>query len=154
MRRVFFALVFLTVSVLVFGGFFPAFALTSTEEKASLEQELLQLEEQIKQYEQDITKTQKEKTTLQNQISILKTKIKQTNAQITQSNKLIGDLKEQITDTTASITKTGEDIELKKQELGALLQRTYEEDRKPLLEVLVSSASLSEFFDNLAALES
>ncbi len=144
----------LIISVFLLGGVSPSFALTSQEEKSSLEQELQQLEEQIARYEQDITKTQKEKATLQNQISILKTKIKKLDAQISQSNRLIKDLKVQITDTTVSITKTEEDINLKKEELAALLQRTYEEDQKPLLEILVQTSSLSEFFDNLAALES
>lgn len=153
MRKLFLASSII-ISLFLLGGSSSSFALTSEEEKSSLEQELQQLEEQIARYERDITKTQKEKTTLQNQISILKTKIKQIDAQINQSNRLIGDLKVQITDTTVSITKTEEDINLKKEELAALLQRTYEEDQKPLLEILVQTSSLSEFFDNLAALES
>lgn len=149
-----FGVSFLVISAMLLGGFSSSFALTSQEEKVSLEQELQQLEEQIKQYEQDITKTQAQKATLQNQISVLKTKIKQIDAQIAQSNRLIGDLKVQITDTTASISKTTEDIDLKKEELAGILQRMYEEEQKPLLEILAGAANLSEFFDNLAGLES
>ncbi|MDO8655047.1 MAG: hypothetical protein Q7R48_01305, partial [bacterium] len=130
------------------------FAATPQEERSQLESELQQLEQQIQQYEQDITKTQQEKQTLQNQISIIKKQIAKVDLQIAQSNKLIKDLKVQIVDTTSSIDKTGRDIGDKKAQLGDILQRIYEEDQKTALEILLTGSDLSEFFENLVALDS
>ncbi len=130
------------------------FAATPQEERSQLESELQQLEQQIQQYEQDITKTQQEKQTLQNQISIIKKQIAKVDLQIAQSNKLIKDLKAQIVDTTSSIDKTGRDIGDKKAQLGDILQRIYEEDQKTALEILLTGSDLSEFFENLVALDS
>ena len=130
------------------------FAATPQEERSQLEKELRDLEQQIQQYEQDITKTQQEKKTLQNQITIIKKQISRVNLQVAQSNKLIGDLKVQIADTSSSIDKTGREIEEKRTRLGEILQRIYEEDQKTALEILLTGSDLSEFFENLAALDS
>lgn len=130
------------------------YALTPTEEREQLEAELQVLEEEIEAIEGDITKTQAEKKTLQNEIAILKSKIRKLNLQITRSNKLIVDLRGQITDTTFSIGKTQEDIEAKKQQLSELLQRLYQEDQRSIVEIVLTGPTLSDFFNNLAALQS
>ena len=131
-----------------------SFALTPTEEREQLEAELRALEEEIELIEGDITKTQAEKKTLQNEIAILKNKIRKFNLQITQSEKLIGDLRGQIVDTTFSIEKTEEDIEAKKQQLAELLQRLYQEDQRTMVEIVLTGPTLSDFFNNLAGLQS
>ncbi|MBI4217441.1 MAG: lytic murein transglycosylase [Parcubacteria group bacterium] len=150
LKRFFFTGLFL---VFLLPGFFIG-AATPQEEKSALERELQELEQQIQQYEQDITKTQQEKKTLQNQIAIIKKQIAKVDLQISQSNKLIGDLKVQIADTSSSIDKTGRDITDKKVQLGEILQRIYEEDQKTVLEILLTGSDLSEFFENLVALDS
>ena len=134
--------------------FVGVFAVSPAEERSQLERELQELESQIQRYEQDITKTQQEKKTLQNQIAIVKKQISKLDLQISQSNKIIGDLKVQIVDTTFSIDKTSRDVEEKKQQLGEILQRIYEEDQKTVLEILMTGSDLSEFFENLVALDS
>jgi len=126
---------------------------TLAEERQLLEQELKKLEEQISQYEQDITKTQKEKKTLQNQIYILRQRINKLNLQIQQSSVAIKDLGFQIEDTESSIEETSLEIEDAKQKLINILRSIYEEDQKPLIEILLSEQKLSDFFDNLMALE-
>ncbi len=133
---------------------FGSFAQTaSQEEKAVLEKELKELEEKIGQYERDITKTQKEKQTLQNQIYILKNNIKKLDLQIYQSDLMVRDLGFQIKDTGDSIEKTSLEIENLKQKLANILRLIYEEDQKSLIEILLSEPKLSDFFDNLMALE-
>lgn len=124
-----------------------------SEERELLEKELEELERQISGIEQDITKTQKEKDNLKNQISILRNKIKKLDLQIQQSNKIIGDLRSQITDTSSSIDKTGQDIGNIKGKLGGILQRIYREDKKSEAEIVLASSTLSDFFNNVAALE-
>jgi peptidoglycan hydrolase CwlO-like protein len=131
---------------------FSIFSSTAQEEKTALEQELKDLEEQIAKYEQDITKTAAEKKTLQNQISLLKKQIDKLNLQIKQGNVMIKDLGVQITDTEDSIEKTSQKIEDNKNKLSNILRTVYEEDQKSVSEILLSGNTLSDFFDNLAAL--
>ena len=136
-------------------GVWPAFLLASpgpAEERAALEEELKQLEEQIAQYEKDITKTEQEKKTLENKIYSLQSKIKKLDLQIYQSNVVIKDLGYQIKDTESSIDITSLKIEDGKKRLGVILQTIHEEDQRSLVEVLLSEG-MSDFFDNLAALE-
>lgn len=132
---------------------FFAFALTPSEERTQLEQELQALEQEIQAVEGDITKTQAQKTTLQNEISLLKSKIKKLDLQISQSNTIIADLRFQITDTSQSIEQTIGDIETKKGQLGEVLQRIHQEDSKSFAEIVLTGPTLSDFFGNLAGLE-
>jgi len=132
---------------------FFVLALTPSEERAQLEQELQALEQEIQSIEGDITKTQKEKTSLQNEISLLKSKIKKLDLQIAQSNKIIEDLRFQITDTSQSIEQTIEDIDVKKEQLGAILLRIHQKDQRSFAEIVLTGPTLSDFFSNVAGLE-
>lgn len=132
---------------------FFVFALTPSEERSQLEQELQALEQEIQAIEGDITKTQQQKASLQKEISVLKSRIKKLDLQISQSNKIIEDLRFQITDTSQSIEQTIEDIETKKGQLGEVLQRIHQEDQKSFAEIALTGSTLSDFFGNLAGLE-
>lgn len=101
----------------------------------------------------DINKTEKEKKTLQNKIYTLNQKIKNLSYQIAQSNLIIKDLKIQMGDTENSIEKTSVEIEDLREKLINILRTIHEEDQKPLIEILFSENKLSDFFDNLVALE-
>jgi membrane-bound lytic murein transglycosylase B len=122
-------------------------------ERQQLEQELKKLEEEIARYDKDIQKTEAEKKTLQNKISILKNTIRKLDLQIQQSSLVVKDLTFQIKDTESSISKTALKIEELKQHLAGTLQLIYEEDQRPVVEILLSEDSLAGFFANLAALE-
>jgi len=102
----------------------------------------------------DITKTEQEKNTLKNKIYILKNKIRSLNYQIYQGNIMIKGLVGQIQDTQRSIDKTNSKIKDIQQNLANLLQLRYEEDQRSEVEILLAEKSLSDFFDNLMALES
>lgn len=130
-----------------------AFALTPQEERSALEKELENLERQIQTVERDITKTQAEKNTLQKQITLLKDKIQKLNLQIAQGNRVIADLHSQIVDTTESIGKTSKEIDSIQDQLKTVIRTIHEEDQKGLLEIMLTSASLSDFFGNLSSLE-
>ena len=135
--------------------FIASFALAEmnpSEERAALEEELRQLEEQIAQYEKDIEKTEQEKRTLQNKIYLLKSRINKLNLQIYQSNIVIKDLGYQVQDTEVSIEKTSLKIDEGQEHLVAILRTFYEEDQRSLIEILLSEG-ISDFFDNLVALE-
>ncbi len=156
-KKVLLTLFFVLFSVLLFQSGFALDSdpkeLTPTQERQLLEEELKKLEEEINRYAQDVTKTQKEKKTLQNQISILKKKIEMLNLQVQQSNIAIKELNLQVDETKKSIDETSLEIDDSKQQLKNILKCIYEEDQKPLLEILISEPKFSDFFDNLMALE-
>ena len=131
---------------------FFIFGQSPSQERQALEDELKQLEAQIAQYEKDIASTAQEKKTLESKIASLKSKIKKLDLQISQSNIIIKDLGLQIQDTEISIDKTALKIEEGKTRLAGILQETYEEDQRPLIEILIAEG-ISDFFDNLVALE-
>lgn len=145
-------LVFILVLVLVLPCL-RGLAMTPSEEREALEQELKELEEQIAEYEKNISKSEKEKKTLQNQIYILRNRIKKLDLQIYQSNVMIDDLKLQITDTEGSIGETTIQIKGSRRYLAQTLQLIYEADQISLMEILLSEKELSDFFDDLMALE-
>ncbi len=140
------------VSVLLVPGLFVLANPSPSEERHALEEELKQLETQIANYDKNIAATAQEKKTLENTIASLKNKIKKLDLQISQSNIVIKDLGFQIKDTETSIDKTSLKIDEGKVRLAAILQETYEEDRRSLIEILISEG-ISDFFDNLVALE-
>jgi hypothetical protein len=66
---------------------------------------------------------------------------------------MIEDLSYQIKDTDGSIEQTSLKIEDSRAKLANILQIINEEDQTSIIEVLLSEATLSDFFDNLMALE-
>lgn len=152
-KRIFkISLLFFLISAFALPIFFPRAQISPTEERQALEEELKRLEAEIAQYDKEIQKTEQEKKSLENQIYILKNKIKKLDLQIYQSNVVINDLGLQVKDTEGSIEKTSLEIEKMKDRLTAILRTIYEEDQRSLVEILLSEG-ISDFFDNLVALE-
>ncbi|MCK5044769.1 hypothetical protein KAR26_03515 [Candidatus Parcubacteria bacterium] len=110
-------------------------------------------EEESIRIEKDLTKTSQEKKTLQNQIYTLGNKIKNLDYQIYQSSLMIEDLSLQIEDTEVSIDKTSLGIEDSKEKLGNILRTIHKEDQKSIVEVFFEEDKLSDFFNDLVALE-
>jgi len=127
--------------------------LSETECRKLLEECEKYYQEQSEEIEGDLNKTNQEKETLENKIYSLNKKIKNLNYQISQSNLIIKDLGYQIQDTEVSIEKTSLKIEDSKTKLANILRSIYEEDQKPVVEILFSENNLSGFFDNLVSLE-
>ena len=130
------------------------FAQTSAEERKELERELEELEKQIAEIDQDVRRTEQEKKTLENQIYLLRSKINRLDLQIYQGNVMIKDLGVQIIDTEGSIEETSFKIKDSRKHLARILQLIYESDQKSLIEILLSEEELSDFFNDLVALES
>ena len=169
MKRNKLILVIILSSVLFLPGFLFAEDLEKTCQMEEIEKECSNLEptecrkilEKCEQYYmeqsnaigEDLDKTEAEKKTLENKIYSLKNKIQSLDYQIYQSNLIIKDLGIQVTDTEGSIENTSLKIEDSKEKLANILRAIYEEDQKPLIEILLSDNSISDFFDNLANLE-
>ncbi|MBI3631315.1 MAG: lytic murein transglycosylase [Candidatus Staskawiczbacteria bacterium] len=126
--------------------------LSPSECKATLEKCAIYYEQESQKISEDLTKTSQEKKTLQSQISSLKNKVMNLEYQIKQGNIMVKDLGLQIGDTQSSIEKTSFKIEDGQTQITNILRSLYEEDKKSLIEILLSG-NLSDFFDNLVYLE-
>jgi len=127
--------------------------LSESECQNLLNQCQVYFEDKRKDVEADITKTSAEKNTLKNQITALTKKLKDLDYQIYQSNLSIKSLGFQIKDTISSISETEKEIEQQKEKIGLILQAVGDEDKKSFIEVLISSKTISDFFDNLVYLD-
>lgn len=161
------------VFVFVVGMFFPVFALANDMEsqcgsiinnsdacsglssvdcKALLEKCSEYYSQQSAKLAGDITKTSTEKNTLQNAITKLKYTIQSLDSDINEGKVMVKGLNMQISDTQQSIQKTTSQIKSSQEQLIAILQSVYKEDKKPLFVILLEG-NLSDFFNNLANLE-
>lgn len=128
-------------------------SLTSADCKAFLQKCSDYYDQQSAQLNQDITKTASQKNTLANQISTLRKKIQNLELQISQGTIKVKGLNLQIEETKSSIDKTAADIEDSQNQIRNILRTIYQEDRKSSFQVLLEG-NLSDFFDNIAHLES
>ena len=104
-------------------------------------------------YEGKVNQTKQEGDTLENQIYILNNKVRGLNNEIYQSNLMIKDIRFQIGDTESSIETSKERIDDSQDKLAQLLRLVYEQDNRSLIEIMLAEEELSDFFDELAALE-
>jgi peptidoglycan hydrolase CwlO-like protein len=144
------------VLILLVTFVFPADLVMSQDDcetREECEALLEKYEEEIQKLEGVIGKTEEEKRTLQNQISSLRSRVQQLDLQIQQGNIMIKDLGYQIGDTESSIEQTSLKIEDLRDKLAVILQTIHEQDQQSPVEVLFSGDTLSDFFDNLMALE-
>lgn len=109
--------------------------------------------EKMQVIESDITKTATEKQTLKKEVDALTKKLKDLDYQIYQSNLSVKSLGFQINDTVQSIDDTTIQIEDQKHKIGLLIRAINDEDQKSFIEILMSSNTISDFFDNLVYLQ-
>lgn len=110
-------------------------------------------EKLLLEYNADIKKTEGQKKTLKNQIALLQKKSQSLSVEIKKSNMVITDLTMQISDTAKSVQETEEQIKGLQANLAQILRTIDEEDQKPLIELLIAEARLSNFFDDIIYLE-
>ena len=111
-------------------------------------------EKKSQSYQAEVNQLKTKEKSLRNQVYYLSTKIKDLNYQIYKNNLVIKDLNLQINNTQGSIEKTTENINSMKRKLADILELIYEEDQKSSFEIFFTEKNLSNFFDNLIALES
>ncbi len=124
-------------------------ASTIDDKREYLEDELAELEKQIVEYEQTISVYRKQGASLQGDIGRLQAEIDKINLQIRAIALSLRKLRGQITNTTGRISEVENRINTSRAALGALLQKTYEKDKKGLIEILLENPRLSDFFGNV-----
>lgn len=140
--------VFIVSSVLAPSGG-GTFAQTTEGERRELEAELDDLERQIDAYEVTISEYRREGSSLQSDINALQAKIDKIALQIRAITLSLTKLSGEIRETGSRIADVENDIDSRKDALGALLRATYKEDRRGLIEILLENPSLSDFFGSV-----
>ncbi len=127
--------------------------LSSAECQAVLQKCAAYYDAESLQIAKDLTKTAAQKNTLQNAVASLKKKITGLETQIKQGTLTVKTLEYKISDTQQSIDKTQISIEDSQNQITTILRAMYEEDKKPAFVILLEG-NLSNFFSNVAYLES
>ena len=148
---------FLASIFLLFVLFSSAFAATtpvSNEDRKVLEQQLSELEKQINQTEELVTGFKEKGKTLNKEIGGLDKEITKTNLQIKAIDLTINKINQEVRENEGKISATEIQLNNKKEALSSTLNALYDQESTSLIEILISSHSLSSFFDNLNSLES
>ncbi len=140
------------IFLLIFIGFLIflkyAFAITEQEKKI-LEEELRKLEKQIVETEGLIGEVRQEKKTLSNEISRFNKEITKKNLQIKAINLSINKLEGEIEENGGEVDLTENKLSRNKRALRNALQGIYEQETETLVEILLKSPSISQFFSGV-----
>ena len=122
---------------------------TSSAERQQLESQLQDLEKQIGDYEKTISQYRSQGASLKGEINTLNAKISKINLQIKAVTLSIQQLNGEIITTNGKIGDTEQKINSTKDSIGETIKVLYENDGDGLVEVLLKSPQLSDFFNNV-----
>ena len=120
-----------------------------TEERQVLESELQDLEKQIGDYEKTISVYKSQGASLQGEINSLNAKVNKLNLQIKAVSLSLQKLDDEISSTNTQINSTEITIGSTKEVLSKSLRLVYESDDNGMMEILLKSPQLSDFFTNV-----
>lgn len=123
-------------------------ALTS-EERAALEAELAKEKELLKQQEALLAQQKKKTGTLQSDVKFLTNQIAATQTKIRLKTIEIQNLSKEINQKSKAITDLSSEMERERRSLLQLVKKTQELDQKGTAYVLLSSDSVSDFYEDL-----
>lgn len=116
---------------------------------ASSSSKLDSVKDQISSKKQELAEGEKKENELISQIDSLNSQIDSLEGKIADLDADISDTKEQIAETEASLQETQEDLTEQNDSLNQRLRVMYKNGETGILEILLGSASLSEFMTNL-----
>lgn len=122
---------------------------TSSAERQQLESQLRDLERQIGDHEKTISQYQSQGASLKGEINTLNAKINKINLQIKAVTLSIQQLSGEIVTTNNKIGNTEQKIDSTRNSIGRIIKVLYENDEDGLVEVLLKSPQLSDFFSNV-----
>lgn len=154
MRKAFIFILILSIVLPMSGTSFftspvSAQVVTSAEERARLEAELRALEQEIKEKEAILKDQQKQTGTLKKDVQLLTSQIEAARLKIRAKTIAINNISQEITQKSKAITDLQSEINREKNSLTQLVKKTYEIDQKGTAYVLLSSDSVSEFYEDL-----
>ncbi len=116
---------------------------------AELQSLLEQCEKEIAEQTNQLKEVQKQASTLEGGIKELNTKVAKSTSAIKAHGIRITQLKNEIAKRSLEIDQLSSSMERVKKSLGNLIQETNELDQRTVVEAMLSSDNLSEFFDDL-----
>ncbi|MDE2071341.1 MAG: lytic murein transglycosylase [Patescibacteria group bacterium] len=137
------------------GGFFalnpsPSAAATLTpEQRAALQTQYDQLQQEIAQYQKVIDDTKAKEKSLQGDVTTLNATIAKAQTEIKQRTVQINQLSDQINQKTQTITSLEDRLAQGQDALAKLLRQKQQTESSSLVEVALSSGSVSDFFDSV-----
>lgn len=115
-------------------------------ERAKLEAELAQLEAEIKQQEQILNDQKKQTGAISSEVQKLARDIQSKKREIQDKNRQIANLSSEINNKQQTIQQLQESIERQKDSLAQILRKQHQLDDSSLFEVVLSKATVSDFF--------
>ena len=151
----FFVLLFLLIQTVFPGGF--VFAQTAEEiaaQEAKWREELAQTEADIAKWQNILDTTKKGTASLENDAKALQAKIAKAKLQIKAKTTAIENLKGQIQVKNKNINQLNQKLDMGKESLAQIIRKTDQLDSFSLIEVMLSSENLSDFFADIDDFES
>lgn len=123
------------------------------EYKKSLEAELQEVLKKIDEYKGELDKISKEKKTLQREVNYYDTLVKKITLEIKAIEIEIQELDRRINETNKSLNEIKSKIKRNKESLKEALKAIYKNQRKSLVDILIESDQLSDFFNKVVTLD-
>ncbi len=123
------------------------------QQQTQLQQQLKDIEKQIASYEQQIKTVQSQKNTLANKLKQLNAQRAKIQLQIQESQALIKDTTRKLDQTQGQIAVQQDKLARLQEQMGEVVQELYKQDRRTLIDILLSGDNLSDFFGELNGYE-
>lgn len=132
----------------------PVSAVTSADiqtQQTELQQQLKDIQARISDYERQLAGIKSRKDTLANKIAQLNAQRAKLALQIQESKVLLQETDDKLAETQSGIDAHERRLDALKGEMGAILRQLDRQDRRGLVQILLSERSLSDFFSELGA---
>jgi peptidoglycan hydrolase CwlO-like protein len=139
----------ITLAVLLFGIFFihtTVDAACATQEDC--EEKLEEIDQQIKEIENDIRSEDERQRTLSGEINKLSSEINQTATKIQEKDTLISNIRQDIVRKERSLQALNDRLAREKESLERILRKRFKLEDATLLEVILSSENISEYYED------
>lgn len=123
------------------------------EYRQSLEAQLKEVLQKIEEYKEELDKISKQKNSLQREINYYNTLVKKLNLEIEAIEIEIKELDKEIAQTQSSIAFTKDKITQNKEKMKEVLRELYKNQKKSLIDILIETNQLSDFFNRLVTLD-
>ena len=118
-------------------------------QKAALEAELAKLEAKIAEKERVLAGQKGETASISRDIKVLTTQIEKTKLDIKSKNLTISKLQDEINEKNSHIGELDQTINRTKDSLAQLIRKTNEIDQTPVVHLVLSNSTLSEFYRDI-----
>jgi peptidoglycan hydrolase CwlO-like protein len=143
--------------IIVSGVLFAPFSFAQDQgidRREELRSELLKIQEEINQNKEEIAEKQKEEKTLKSDIAILGSQVKKTELELQKTALALRATELSIEANNIKIVEFSEKINHEKEVIAELVRVMYEEDSREIIELIIESGDISDFFEHQRLLES